>query len=369
MSAWIKDKVFANGDEFLKWLDENFGDYISKHIVENHVHHTYIPNHSHYANGKTTLQLHQGIRNSHINGRGWDDIGQHITVGKDGDIVLGRDIQKVPCSATGYNGNSNLHPFMYETIGNFDEGNDKLEGKQLDSVVKISSYFYRKGKGIGFHREKLINGKQPKSCPGTGVDKAWFMNLVKGNTPQPTVAKPTPVVAVPVSNVKPTNTTTLPFLHKGDHGESVKQMQTLLNKFGYKLAIDGIFGQASDSAVRDFQKKNKLTIDGIVGTMTWGKLKTTSPITSTPVSTKPAPKYPNKLYKVQSPMLHDENIKLIQQQLNKAAGKQVVKVDGWYGNDTANQVGLFQKKYGLSNDKIVGQKTWDKLFSLQINIL
>lgn len=176
--SWVVDKVFLNVDDFLVWLDQNFGDYIVKHINENHVHHTYAPNHSNYPK-YSTLQLHKNMRSFHKNTNGWDDIAQNITIGKDGDIVTGRDIRKIPISAKGYNGTTELHPFAYEMIGNFDKGNDILQGKQLEAAVKISRYFYRKGKGVKFHRELLINGKQPKTCPGTGIDKNWFMELIK----------------------------------------------------------------------------------------------------------------------------------------------------------------------------------------------
>lgn len=175
--TWIADKVFANADEFLVWLDSNFGDYISKHINEQHVHHTYIPNHSHYSK-RNTLQLHQGMRNTHKNSNGWDDIAQNITIGKDGDIILGRDIREIPISAKNYNGSTNWHPFAYEMIGNFDIGNDVFGGNQLNSAIKISRYFYKKGKPVKFHRELLLNGKQPKTCPGTSIDKTQFMGLV-----------------------------------------------------------------------------------------------------------------------------------------------------------------------------------------------
>lgn len=77
---------------------------------------------------------------------------------------------------------------------------------------------------------------------------------------------------------------------------------------------------------------------------------------------KPAPKYPNSLFKVKSPMIHNDNVKLIQKQLNKLAGKTVVKVDSYYGNATASEIGKFQKKNGLVPDKIVGEKTWKVLF-------
>ncbi|MEA4825782.1 MAG: peptidoglycan-binding domain-containing protein, partial [Clostridium sp.] len=43
---------------------------------------------------------------------------------------------------------------------------------------------------------------------------------------------------------------------------------------GYDLKIDGKFGDKTKAAVVDFQKKNKLSQDGIVGTNTWTALNT-----------------------------------------------------------------------------------------------
>ena len=52
-------------------------------------------------------------------------------------------------------------------------------------------------------------------------------------------------------------------------GDSVRLLQELLNKTGYNLIVDGIFGKGTGKAVIDFQKKNNLVADGIVGTKTW----------------------------------------------------------------------------------------------------
>jgi hypothetical protein len=64
----------------------------------------------------------------------------------------------------------------------------------------------------------------------------------------------------------------LPTIRKGDKGETVKMLQTALNKFGYKLSVDGDFGALTDAAARNFQKSFGLAVDGIVGKNTWGKL-------------------------------------------------------------------------------------------------
>jgi len=63
-------------------------------------------------------------------------------------------------------------------------------------------------------------------------------------------------------------------LSKGEKGNKVKELQTKLNQLGYKLVVDGIFGNATEKAVKDFQKANGLVVDGIVGEKTWGKLLT-----------------------------------------------------------------------------------------------
>lgn len=58
-------------------------------------------------------------------------------------------------------------------------------------------------------------------------------------------------------------------LKRGSRGELVKQVQTKLKSWGYYTgAVDGIFGSGTESAVKAFQKKNGLTVDGIVGKKT-----------------------------------------------------------------------------------------------------
>lgn len=52
-------------------------------------------------------------------------------------------------------------------------------------------------------------------------------------------------------------------------GDSVRLLQELLNKSGYNLVVDGTFGRKTENAVKDFQLKNNLISDGIVGTKTW----------------------------------------------------------------------------------------------------
>ncbi|MFY9394655.1 MAG: cell wall hydrolase [Halanaerobiales bacterium] len=58
-------------------------------------------------------------------------------------------------------------------------------------------------------------------------------------------------------------------LRKGDEGADVAILQRKLKEIGiYKGGIDGIFGAGTEEAVRNLQKKYKLTVDGIVGEKT-----------------------------------------------------------------------------------------------------
>ena len=54
--------------------------------------------------------------------------------------------------------------------------------------------------------------------------------------------------------------------------EHVKVIQVNLNRHGYDLEVDRSFGPATEKAVKDFQRKHGLTVDGYVGSETTAEL-------------------------------------------------------------------------------------------------
>ena len=64
-------------------------------------------------------------------------------------------------------------------------------------------------------------------------------------------------------------------LRRGNKGEDVKQVQTMLDRLGYSLGIcgiDGDYGTATEKAVKEFQQDHGLTQDGICGPKTYAAL-------------------------------------------------------------------------------------------------
>lgn len=60
---------------------------------------------------------------------------------------------------------------------------------------------------------------------------------------------------------------------QGSTGETVRQIQTNLKKWGYYSgAVDGIYGSQTTQAVKSFQRKNGLSVDGVAGTQTLAAL-------------------------------------------------------------------------------------------------
>ena len=136
-----------------------------------HIHHTWRPNHNNF-NGKNHIALQSSMRNYHINSNHWSDIGQHITVFPDGNIVTGRPFNVNPASITGWNDKA----FCIEMLGDFDKGNDKLIGEQKNTILKLTKYFIDKyGEGsVKFHNEN-----SSKTCPGTSINKVEFIMEAK----------------------------------------------------------------------------------------------------------------------------------------------------------------------------------------------
>ena len=72
----------------------------------------------------------------------------------------------------------------------------------------------------------------------------------------------------------------------GSRGNEVRQIQDKLKRWGYYTGnIDGIYGSLTVSAVKKFQQKNGLSVDGIAGTRTLNAMGITSGGSSSGTST------------------------------------------------------------------------------------
>jgi hypothetical protein len=164
---------------FISLTREEFSHYLgkfkwSRQITAVHMHHTWQPNHAQWQGEKSV----RGMYEYHTGHNGWSDIAQHVTIAPDGMIWLGRNWNKSPASSNGFNGSSAKGPFMFETVGNFDKGRDKLEGEQLKSVLHVIAEV-QKNRGLEteslrFHRH--LNS--PKTCPGSAIDYDGMLDLV-----------------------------------------------------------------------------------------------------------------------------------------------------------------------------------------------
>lgn len=65
-------------------------------------------------------------------------------------------------------------------------------------------------------------------------------------------------------------------IRRGSKGQDVIDCQTMLNKLGYDLGsygIDGDYGKCTENAVKEFQRKSGLVVDGVCGPMTFDALE------------------------------------------------------------------------------------------------
>lgn len=154
-------------------------------------------------------------------------------------------------------------------------------------------------------------------------------------------------LAVDQANAAPTSVTAsdseaYPVLHKGAQGQQVRILQHLLKANGASLTVDGSFGNNTEKAVRSFQAKKGIQVDGAVGPQTWSKIL---------VVAKEGNRGPA--------------VTALQEAL-KANGANIA-VDGSFGPATKKAVIAFQDKRGLDCDGVVGPNTWGALLGVKAN--
>lgn len=101
-------------------------------------------------------------------------------------------------------------------------------------------------------------------------------------TPSPSTTPGTKPSSTPSSTPTPVNTGLCGGTNtwqQGSSGDCVKLIQKRLSDLGYDPGpIDGIYGEKTYNAVKVFESKNGMTVDGVVDTRTWSMLFSADPV-------------------------------------------------------------------------------------------
>lgn len=136
-----------------------------------------------------------------------------------------------------------------------------------------------------------------------------------------------------------------PTIGPGAGGDAVRRAQRALRRTpNPSLALDGVFGPATEAAVKEFQQGAGLTVDGIIGPQTWAALPDGGPM----------------------PTLQQGSTGFVVARLqnvltNGAPGQWNTTpgpVDEVFGPQTKAAVEAFQGWGGVPADGIVGDRTW-----------
>ena len=182
------------------------------------------------------------------------------------------------------------------------------------------------------------------------------------------------------SNVKPT-------LCQGSRGAAVEGLQRKLSELGHSPGrADGVFGPNTRAAVRDFQRAQGLSVDGVVGSQTWSALGTAQPSSAASSSAASHADRGRGSSPPSAPVEHGglsnetlaaraastSNARSAQSMLRQGArgpeveqlqsklsqlGYNPGRADGIFGRRTLAAVRGFQRAQGLSADGIVGPNT------------
>jgi N-acetyl-anhydromuramyl-L-alanine amidase AmpD len=285
------------------------------------VHHTATPNSTDYSQAHA-YSLSRSIQNYHMDSNGWIDTGQQFTISRGGYITEGRhrSLEALQSGTTHVRGahcsNQNDVAVGIENEGTYTTVSppQALYNKLVALIAYICQQYGIPSTQIYGHRD--FNATQ---CPG---DKLYAM-LPQIRTD----------VAAAIGGPAPR---TWPIVQRGQSGERVKTVQYLLREYGINVTADGIFGPATESAVKTFQTSKGVTADGIVGAATWEVLVFVTKRNDS-----------------------GDAVRAIQSQLISKGYS--LTIDGFFGASTETAVRSFQTSRSILSDGIVGLDTWNQL--------
>lgn len=259
----------------------------------------------HHADAKKCSA--EDIHRWHLN-NGWSGAGYHFLVRKDGKIYRLRPEDKVGAHAYGSN---------YNSLGICFEGNfmeEDMPGIQKEAGKELVAYLKNKYGITTVQRHKDVCAT---SCPG---DKFPFEEIANSEKKEEVISKPQEEVKGKVAEVQKilneryglnigvdniygnetkralvkglqtelnkqygrrlsvdgifgTNTYNACInVREGAKGNITWLIQAMLVCHSFDISVDGIFGNATKNAIKELQKRNGLSVDGICGKNTFNKL-------------------------------------------------------------------------------------------------
>lgn len=143
-------------------------------------------------------------------------------------------------------------------------------------------------------------------------------------------------------------------LGRGAHGEPVLDIQARLGSLGYRIDPEehGTFGGTTERAVREFQQRRQLLVDGLVGRDTWDELVEAGFTLG------------DRILYLRYPYFRGDDVRSLQSMLNML-GFDAGREDGILGERTDRAIREFQKNVGLPVDGIAGATTLEALRRLR----
>lgn len=159
---------------------------VSRKINEIVVHCTATP--SNWRPSDTPKQRVAAIKDYHVNGRGWSDIGYHILIDRDGSILPGRPIARAGAHVAGRNANT-IGVSLFGGIDggvddDFNENFTEAQDKALREVIAALQKKYGPNLHLSGHSEYAN-----KACP-TFNPRKWYTEGAKTTPVEDPKGKP-----------------------------------------------------------------------------------------------------------------------------------------------------------------------------------
>lgn len=196
----------------------------------------------HYSEGPTS-QTPRQIQDFHMDGNGWSDIGYNFLVDSDGVIYEGRGWLVVGAHATGHN-TSGIGVCFIGRDGDATQAAKNAIRQMYDEAARLG------GRGLSRLGHRDVNSTD---CPGDDL-YAWVRAGMPGDGGDPG-APPWPGVLLRYPPVT--------------RHSSVLTWQRRMIELGWRIAADGAYGPESKRACMEFQTRERLDADGVVGPLTW----------------------------------------------------------------------------------------------------